>query len=184
MPATNTAHVLPALETLIKSHIRDIPDFPKPGIIFKDITPMFANQRLMHDVIGVWCAHFRAHPVEAIVAVESRGFLFGAPLAYELGIPLYLARKQGKLPGETIAQSYSLEYGTATIEMHAGVIHKGERVVLIDDLLATGGTIAAVAKLVERQGGTVAECAFLVELEFLRGRAALTGYTINAMVKY
>lgn len=184
MAATNTATALPALETEIKSHIRDIPDFPKPGIIFKDITPMFANQRLMHEVIGAWSARFRSDPIDSLVAVESRGFLFGAPLAYELGIPLYLARKQGKLPGETVAQSYSLEYGSATIEMHAGVIHKGERVVLIDDLLATGGTIGAVAKLVERQGGTVSECAFLIELEFLRGRDALSGYNVTAMVKY
>ena len=135
---------------LIRKHIRDIPDFPKPGIIFKDITPMLAAPE------GI--------------AIESRGFIFAAPLCWELGIPLHLVRKKGKLPGACDSVEYSLEYGTSILEMHQQSLRRGQRVLVVDDLLATGGTAAAAARLASNQGAEVVGCAFVIELGFLNGR--------------
>lgn len=173
-----------ALETAVRAAIREIPDFPKPGILFKDITPVLLQPEVFAQVTAYWVERYRHRPIDAIVAVESRGFLFGAPLAYALQKPLVLARKQGKLPAATVAQSYALEYGTATIELHADALTAGQQVVILDDLLATGGTVAATAQLVERQGARVAECAFLIELGFLPGRTALQRHDVCSIVRY
>ncbi|MBI4238151.1 MAG: adenine phosphoribosyltransferase [Deltaproteobacteria bacterium] len=178
------AYVGGELATAVRAAIRDVPDFPKPGILFKDITPLLLQPAICTRVTAYWVERYRQRPIDAIVAVESRGFLFGAPLAYELKKPLALARKQGKLPAATVTQSYALEYGTAAIELHADALTRGQRVLIIDDLLATGGTVAATAQLVERQGAHVAECAFLIELGFLAGRAALEAYDVCSLVRY
>lgn len=171
------------MESLLKSAIRDVPDFPTPGIIFKDITPILSNGRLFGKVINEFAKRYAAKNIDAIVGVESRGFLFGAPLAYKLGKSCVPVRKKGKLPYKTVEMSYDLEYGSATIEMHVDAVSHGQRVVVIDDLLATGGTAAATCELVEKQGGRVVECAFVVELAFLKGRDKLKR-DVHALVKY
>lgn len=168
----------------IESLIRDIPDFPKPGIIFKDITPLLKDPVAFRQVIDRFGAYYRDHGLDLIAAVESRGFIFGAPLAIQLGIGFVPVRKVGKLPAETIDEEYALEYGTATIELHRDSIKPGQRVLVVDDLLATGGTIRATCNLVEKCGGRVAGLAFLIELAFLNGRQRLTGYDINALLTF
>jgi len=168
----------------VRNAIRDVPDFPKPGILFKDITPVLHDPALFKQVVNVFTERVRGMKIDKVAAIESRGFLFGAPVAYALGISLVPIRKKGKLPYRTIEESYSLEYGTATLEVHEDAIEKGDRVIIIDDLLATGGTAEATARLVEKLGGSVVEFQFLVELAFLEGRKRLAGYQVFAPVVY
>lgn len=172
------------LGTRVAACVRDVPDFPKPGIIFKDIAPVLSDARVFADVITCLVERYRRLRVDTIVGIESRGFLFGAPLAYELQLPLHMARKKGKLPYSTIEQEYALEYGTATVALHTDAIRRGERAVVIDDLLATGGTAAATADLVGQLGGEVIECAFVIELAFLSGRQRLARYDVMSILRY
>jgi len=168
----------------VRNAIRDVPDFPKPGIMFKDITPVLNDPRLFRDVIEMFVERIKGIKANKIAVVESRGFLFGAPVAHALGIGLVPIRKKGKLPYRTIEESYALEYGTATLEVHEDAFNKGDRVIIIDDLLATGGTAEASARLVEKLGATVIEFDFLVELAFLDGRKRLSNYEVFAPVVY
>ena len=168
----------------LKRIIRDIPDFPQKGILFRDITPLLQDPqawRTCVDSLTDWC---RGKGIEAVAAVEARGYLIGAPLAYNLGVPLIPVRKPGKLPYETVAQKYELEYGSNTLEMHKDAVTAGQKVLVVDDLIATGGSARATAQLIERLGGTVAAFAFLIELTFLNGRDTLTGYEIFSLIKY
>src|SRR5437667_10094208 len=153
----------------LASYIRDIPDFPKPGILFKDITPLLAEPRAFQHSIDLLAEHYRPQPLDAIAAAEARGFLFAAPLALSLNKPLIPLRKPGKLPFRTYSLKYELEYGSAELQMHVDGVSPGQRVLLVDDVLATGGTMQAGAKLIEQAGAVVAGCAFLVELGFLEG---------------
>ncbi|MFN8532711.1 MAG: adenine phosphoribosyltransferase [Dehalococcoidia bacterium] len=166
------------------SLIRDIPDFPQPGIIFKDITPVLADPQAFREAIRAMIEPWRLRGVDRVVGVESRGFIFGAPIALELGAGFVPVRKVGKLPHETIAQEYTLEYGTATLEIHKDSIKRGERVLIVDDLLATGGTINATAQLVELLGGHVVGIGFLVELDFLSGRKRLKGREVVSCMHF
>ena len=164
--------------------IRDIPDFPKPGILFKDITPLLANATAFQHAIDLLSIQYAGKPIDAIAAAEARGFLFAAPLALKLHKPLVPLRKPGKLPYRTYSLKYDLEYGEAELHMHIDGVEAGQRVLLIDDLLATGGTMAAGGKLIEQAGGIVAGCAFLVELAFLNGRAKLSNYDVFSVLTY
>ena len=168
----------------IKQYIRDIPDFPQPGVLYRDITPLLGNVAAFEAVLDALAAHYRDTTIEAIVAVESRGFIFGAPLAYILGVPFVTARKFGKLPYTTINVGYQLEYGEAIIEMHTDAIAPGQRVLIVDDLLATGGTTAATVQLVEKLGGAVVGVAFVIELTFLNGRERLGNHDVFALIQY
>ena len=168
----------------LKRYIRDIPDFPKPGILFKDITPLLQNPEAFKEVIDCIADHFDKRHVDAVLAIEARGFLFGAALAYRLGKPLVPVRKQGKLPFETYAATYSLEYGNDTVEMHKDGVVAGHRVAIVDDLLATGGTMAAACRLVEKSGGQVEGLALVIELTELDGRKLLQGYDIFTLIEY
>ena len=164
--------------------VRDIPDFPKSGILFKDITPVLADPAAFQEVMDRFVEHAKALAPDVIAGIESRGFLFGAPLALALEKSFVPIRKAGKLPSETEQEEYVLEYGTAVIEAHRDAIMPGQRVLIIDDLLATGGTAAASARLVEKLGGEVAGFVFLIELEFLNGRAALNGCEVRSLLTY
>ena len=164
--------------------IRDIPDFPKPGILFKDITPVLADGEALAELIEVQASQAQAFGAERIVGIESRGFLFGVPIAYKLGLGFTPVRKVGKLPHTTIQQEYALEYGTNTVEMHIDSVQPGQRVVIVDDLLATGGTAEAAGALVEQLGGIVVGYCFLIELGFLNGRDRLKGRNIASLVTY
>lgn len=168
----------------LKSFIRDIPDFPEPGILFKDITPLLGDPAAFAYTIDLFCQRFKPEDFDVIVPVESRGFLFGAPLAYKMGKPLVPVRKPGKLPAPTHSVEYSLEYGNNSMEIHTDGIQHGQRVLLLDDLLATGGTMAATARLVERSGGVVAGIAVVIELTDLNGRAKLEGYDLVSLIQY
>lgn len=168
----------------IKSKIRDIKDFPKEGIIFKDITPLLADASLCRDVVTALAEPYEADPPDAIAGIESRGFLFGMMLASHFNIPFIPVRKSGKLPFEKISHSYSLEYGEATIEMHTDALEPGWRVLIHDDLLATGGTAAAASTLVGALKGRVAGFSFLIELEFLKGRNLLDAENVHALIQY
>ena len=161
--------------------LRDVPDFPKPGILFKDITPLLANPAAMKAAIDR-LAKFSFGKIDKVAAVESRGFLFGVPLAMQLGVGFVPVRKPGKLPWKTNRIEYVLEYGTDAVEIHQDAVRKGERVLLVDDLLATGGTMGAACQLIERCGATVAGCAFVVELCFLPGRQRLAGRQVEALI--
>jgi adenine phosphoribosyltransferase len=172
------------LQSAIKSTIRDVPDFPKPGIVFKDITPVLARSDLMQRITERFAAAAKDRGVDAVVGMESRGFLFGMPLAMQLGIPFVPARKPGKLPYHRVSESYALEYGNATLELHVDALQKGQRALIVDDLIATGGTALATAKLVERLGAEVAGFGFVIELGFLDGRKALSRYDVDAIVAY
>jgi adenine phosphoribosyltransferase len=165
-------------------HIRDIPDFPKPGITFKDITPLLAEPAAFEESIEQLCEHYAARPIDAIAAAEARGFLFAAPMALRLKKPLIPLRKPGKLPYRTYSLKYDLEYGTAELHMHTDGVGTGHRVLLVDDVLATGGTMEAGCRLIEKAGGLVAGCAFLVELAFLHGRDRLQGYDVFSLIQY
>jgi adenine phosphoribosyltransferase len=168
----------------LRRYIRDVPGFPKPGIVFKDITPLLVEPAAFDDAVRRLADYARPLDVELIVAAEARGFIFGGALARELGVGFVPARKPGKLPAETVSAEYILEYGVDALEMHADALADGARVLIHDDLLATGGTAAALAELVEGVGGNVAGFAFLVELEFLEGRRRLEGYDVHALVSY
>ena len=168
----------------LKDYIRDVPAFPEPGILFKDITPMLANPQAFGLAIDSLEGLFKAVDFDAIVAVESRGFLFGAPLADRLKKPIIPVRKPGKLPAATHATEYALEYGTNTMEIHVDGISKNDRVLLLDDLLATGGTLAAAARLVETSGGIIAGTGVVIELLDLNGRKGLEGYNVKSLIQY
>ena len=168
----------------LASTIRGVPDFPIEGILFYDITTLLKNPTAMREAINRLVAHYREADIDVVVGIESRGFIFGVPLAYGLGVGFVPVRKPGKLPAETITESYTLEYGTNSLEVHIDAIEKGQNVLIVDDLLATGGTAKASCKLVERLGGQVAGLAFAIELNFLNGRDALEGYNILSLVRY
>lgn len=157
----------------IQSYLRDVPDFPKPGIAFKDITPLLAEPKARQFVVDEIAKHYRSQQIEAVAAVEARGFIFGTLLAQALAIPFIPVRKAGKLPYHKIQQEYSLEYGKASIEMHIDAVHKGERVLVHDDLLATGGTASAAGNLIQKLGGVVAGFSFVINLAFLPGEKNL-----------
>jgi adenine phosphoribosyltransferase len=168
----------------LRDYIRDVPDFPKPGIVFKDITPLLVEPRAFDEAVRALADYARPLDVELIVAAEARGFIFGGALARELGVGFVPARKPGKLPQETVSVQYGLEYGLDTLELHADALSGGTRVLIHDDVLATGGTAKAKIGLVEQLGGRVAGCAFVVELEFLKGRELLAGYDVHALICY
>lgn len=168
----------------LAAHIRAIVDFPKPGIVFRDITPLLARPVVFRHVVGELVDRYRDRGVDTVLGIESRGFLFGAPLALELGCAFVPARKPGKLPHARLARSYALEYGEATLELHADAVEKGQRVLVIDDLLATGGTAKASCELIEELGGKVEECAFVIELDGLGGREALAPRPVHSLVRY
>ena len=168
----------------IRLAIRDVPDFPKPGIIFKDITPVLADPKLFRATIDIFVGRHRGKGVGKVAAIDARGFIFGGAVAAQLGAGFVPIRKKGKLPHKTHEASYDLEYGSSTIAVHADAFKKGEKVLLIDDLLATGGTAAAAAQLINSAGGSVVEIDFLIELAFLKGRAKLAGYPVYAAVVF
>jgi len=168
----------------LKKFIRDIPDFPQKGIIFKDITPLLANQKAFQETVNEFAKFAKKIKAKTIVGIDSRGFIFGGAVAYKLGLKFVPVRKKGKLPYSTVSQAYSLEYGTNTIEMHTDAIKKNEKVLIIDDLLATGGTAKAAAQLVEKLGGKVAGIAFVIELAFLKGAEKLKSYKTLSLIKY
>ena len=170
-------------EERIKQVIRNIPDFPKKGILFRDITPLLADGEVFRACIDRFKGMTRGK-VDCVVSIESRGFIFGSALAYALGVGFVLVRKEGKLPHRTVSASYSLEYGEAKMEMHEDAILSGSRVLLIDDVLATGGTMRAAVDLVEQLGGTVDALYFLIELEALAGRGKLVGYNVHSLICY
>ncbi len=168
----------------LKGSIRDVPDFPKKGIVFKDITPILTNGQLFRLAVTIFTERYQRKSVEKIVAIDARGFIFGGALAHYLGVGLAVVRKKGKLPYDSHEMEYALEYGTGILELHVDAIKKHERVVIIDDLLATGGTAEAAAKLVEKCGGEIVELAFLVELDFLKGRERLEKYPVFSAIRY
>lgn len=164
--------------------IRDVPDFPQPGVLFKDITTLLKDAGAFRQAIDELTARCEGYAASKVVGIESRGFIFAAPLAYHLGAGLVPARKLGRLPAATVRVEYALEYGTNTVELHRDAIAPGEQVLVVDDLLATGGTSRAAARLVEQLGGRVVALAFLAELRFLRGREQLPGYDIQTLIAY
>lgn len=168
----------------LKSLIREIPDFPKTGINFKDITPLLQNGPAFRQAIDTMADYFKDKKPEVIVGAESRGFLLGAPLAYCMGCGFVLVRKPGKLPAAVERVSYELEYGHDSLEIHRDAIVPGQRVLVVDDLLATGGTIAATVELIRKLQGSIVGCAFLIELDFLKGRERLTGFDILSLIHY
>jgi len=168
----------------LKGSIRDVPDFPKKGIVFKDITPILTNGQLFRLAVTIFTERYQRKSVEKIVAIDARGFIFGGALAHHLGVGLAVVRKKGKLPYQSHEIDYDLEYGTGTLELHVDGVEKHQRVVIIDDLLATGGTAEAAAKLVEKCGGDIVEFAFLVELGFLNGRERLAKYPVFSAITY
>jgi adenine phosphoribosyltransferase len=168
----------------LAAFIRPIPDFPKPGILFRDITPLLADAPAFAAAIDRLAAPWRGAPLDALAAVEARGFLFAGPLALALGVGVIPVRKPGKLPADTISHEYDLEYGRDRLEMHKGVLRPGARVLVVDDVLATGGTAAACMRLVEAAGGTVAGAAFLVEIEPLGGRGRLAPHRTECVLTY
>ncbi len=171
---------LKALEAMI----RDVPDFPKPGILFKDITPLLQDGAAFAAVIDLFAERYRDRGIEQVVGVEARGFVFAAALAKTIGAGLALVRKPGKLPYQTISERYALEYGTDCLELHEDAFAQHQRALIVDDLLATGGTAAATAALVEKAGGQVVEIAFLIELAFLQGRQRLAQYPVQSWLVY
>ena len=173
-----------SLTSKVKSQIRDVKDFPKKGIVFKDITPIIRDAVTFDRVLAAMEAYARNRGVDLVAGIESRGFIFGAPLAARLEVGFVPVRKIGKLPWKTVKQSYKLEYGSDTVELHKDAVEKGQRVLIVDDLLATGGTLMATCKLVEKMKGIVAGCALLVELSFLGGRKKLGKRDVFAVVKY
>ena len=168
----------------LASFIRDVPDFPKPGIVFKDITPLLADHGALSASIEQMAARFDGDSVDCVVGIESRGFIFGTPLAMRLGASFVPTRKPGKLPYETHRLEYELEYGTDALEIHKDAISPGAKVLVVDDLLATGGTLDAACRLVEQVGGTVVGCALLIELAFLPGRAKVGDRRIEPLIRY
>jgi adenine phosphoribosyltransferase len=172
------------LDALLRSRVRDIPDFPEPGVGFKDITPLLADHTAFAGVIDAIVSHYGRGTIDKVAGIEARGFILAAAVAYHFGAGFVPVRKAGKLPSATYSESYSLEYGEATIEVHQDAFAPGERVLLVDDVLATGGTVAAAARLVERSGAIVAGCSVLLELTFLNGRDRLTDLDVHALLSY
>ena len=168
----------------LRARIREIPDFPKPGILFRDLTPMMGHGPSMRACVEMLAERVQAYRPDVIVAIESRGFIFGAPVAAHLGLGFAPVRKPGKLPWRTNRRTYDLEYGTDSLEMHADAVGRGSRVVIVDDLLATGGTASATADLVREQQARVVACAFVVELAALNGRTRLGDAAIDALIRY
>lgn len=168
----------------IQRAIRDVPNFPKPGIVFKDITPLLANGPLFAKTIDLLAERYLEEKVDAVLGIESRGFIVGAALAYRLGAGFSVVRKPGKLPYETHTASYELEYGTDSLQIHVDGLARNSRVIIADDLIATGGTAAATAALVSKLGGTVVECAFVIELSFLNGRNKLKPHGVFSLIQY
>jgi adenine phosphoribosyltransferase len=168
----------------LKEHIRDIPDFPKEGIVFKDITPLLAHKKAFTYTIDAIAHHFDRDEIDKVLGIEARGFMVAAPLAYRFQAGLIPVRKKGKLPWTVEAQEYDLEYGTDLLEIHSDAIQPGERILVVDDVLATGGTAEATAHLTERCGGKVAGIAMIMELGFLEGRKKLDGYDVLSLVTY
>lgn len=168
----------------LKDIIRDIPDFPKKGVVFKDITTLLSDGPSFHRMVDLIAHRYVGQGIQKIVGVEARGFLLGAALAYKLGLGIALVRKPGKLPWKTVKKSYALEYGEDTLEIHIDAFTPGERVIIADDLLATGGTVAAVVDLVEDVGAEVIECTFMAELEFLNGRDRLPKDKVYSLLKF
>jgi adenine phosphoribosyltransferase len=168
----------------LKKSIRDVPDFPKPGILFKDITPLLSDPIAFKKSINMLVKKYKKENITHVVAVESRGFIFGSPVAYKLGAGFIPVRKKGKLPYKTRNVSYQLEYGTDTLEMHEDALNAQSRVLIVDDLLATGGTVEAVAKLVKGFGAAIVGIAFVIELRFLHGNKKLAEYPLYSIIKY
>ncbi|MBI4350547.1 MAG: adenine phosphoribosyltransferase [Elusimicrobia bacterium] len=180
----NQAMTTGDLAAKVKTLLRDVPDFPRKGIIFKDITPLLADHAAFSGMIKHFAARYGKAGITKVLGIEARGFLLASPIALELGAGLVPVRKKGKLPYRTVAASYALEYGTDTLELHEDAVKPGEKVLIVDDVLATGGTAAAVCELVEKLGGEVAGIAMMIELEFLKGRAKLAGRDIYSLIKY
>lgn len=168
----------------LKSIIRDVPDFPKKGIIFKDITTLLADAKSFQRMVDLLSHRYIGQKIDKVVGVEARGFIIGAALAYKLGAGVVLVRKPGKLPSETFSKSYALEYGSDTLEIHKDAIKKGEKILLADDVLATGGTMSAVVDMVNILGGDLVECCFMAELEFLNGRSKLPQGKVFSLLKF
>jgi adenine phosphoribosyltransferase len=168
----------------IAQYIRNIPDFPKPGIQFKDVTTLLQEPAAFRHVIDVWTERYREQGLDGIVGVDARGFIFGAPLAYTLGLPFVPTRKKGKLPGERIGEDFELEYGIDTIEVHVDCLPAGSKVIIVDDLLATGGTVRAATKLMAKLGIEVLETAFVIELPLLGGRERLAPVPVHSLVQF
>jgi adenine phosphoribosyltransferase len=171
-------------QTSLTDLIRNVPDFPIPGVQFKDITTLLSDGPAFRQVVDTFVTRYQGRAIDAIVGIESRGFILSAPLAYQLGLGLVPVRKQGKLPAATHMIEYELEYGSNKLEIHRDALVAGARVVVVDDLLATGGTVAAACQLVELAGGVVEEVAFLIELEFLHGREKLGNYPVFSLIRY
>ncbi len=167
-----------------KNLVFDVPDFPKKGIIFKDITPLLANTKVLKKLINKWVKQYKKKGITKVVAMESRGFLFGVPVALGLKAGFVPVRKPGKLPRKTLKETYQLEYGTDSLEIHADAIKKGDKVLIVDDVLATGGTAEAVVKLIKQSGGKVSGLSFFIELSFLKGKDKLKGHEVTSFVKY
>jgi len=168
----------------LKDYIRDIPNFPKEGIIFKDITPLWKDKNAFVESIDKIVERYKNQQIDVVVGIEARGFIVGAPVAYRLGVGFVPVRKPGKLPYKTISVSYELEYGTDTIQTHEDSISAGQQVLIVDDLLATGGTTKATCELIEKAGGKVVGIAFIVELAFLHGRDKLKNYNVFSLIQY
>jgi adenine phosphoribosyltransferase len=168
----------------LKGYVRDVPDFPQPGVVFKDITPLLADVVAFSSVIDLIVVAFGRGNMDKVCGIEARGFILASPVAYHAGAGFFPIRKEGKLPGDTVSESYALEYGEATLEVHSDAVDPDDRVLIVDDVIATGGTAAAAAQLIERLGGTVAGIACLIELEFLGGRKKLDGYDLFSLLRY
>ena len=173
----------PPMDSL-RAKIRDVPDFPKKGILFKDITPALGDPKVFREVVDALAERWRTERIAKVVGIESRGFIVGSALAYQLGAGLALVRKYGKLPYETLTETYALEYGEDRLQLHTDAVRPGERVLVVDDLLATGGTAKAATGLVQRLGGEIAGYAFLIELGFLSGRERLGHPNVQALIRY
>ena len=173
-----------AIEARLRAAIRDVPDFPKQGILFKDVTTLLQDAEAFRLAVQALCEPFRDRPPDRVVAIESRGFPFGAAMSYALGCGVALARKPGKLPAATARATYLLEYGEDALELHRDAVEPGQRILVVDDLLASGGTAEATVRLVHELGGEVTGLAFLIELSFLRGRERLEGFDVHAVLRY
>jgi adenine phosphoribosyltransferase len=168
----------------LKAAVRDVPDFPIKGVLFKDITPILQDAKLFHQAVDAIADRHKGKKVNAVVGIDARGFIFAGAVAYKLGVGIVPVRKKGKLPYKTVVTSYTLEYGSETSEMHVDALKKGDNVIIVDDLLATGGTAMAAATLVNQLGGNIIEIDFLIELTFLKGRDRLKGYSVFSAIVY